>query len=138
MSYDRLIREHDAIAALTDALVRSVNGAPAAGEAASLLERLASIIRDHVANEEPTLAATLDVASRDRHHAAAVSAMRDVEELREDWTLYIYRWTRTAMAADWARFGLETRAMAKRVHDRVGQETGILYSLALHYDLIRH
>jgi outer membrane PBP1 activator LpoA protein len=136
MSYDRLIREHEAIDALTDALVVLVDGNPAVDDGAALLERLARVIRDHMAVEERTLAATLDAASHDRHHAAAVSAMRDVEELREDWTLYLYRWTPAAIAADWARFGMETRIMMARLHDRVAQETGILYSLALHYRLI--
>ncbi len=136
MSYDRLIQEHDAIEALTDALVALVAGPPATAEAAALLERVAALIRDHMADEEQTLAATLDAAARDRHHAAAANAMRDVEQLREDWALYLYRWTRVAIAADWGRFAVETRAMMERVGERVARETGILYSLALHYRLI--
>ena len=136
MSYDRLVREHEAIDALAEALVTATRGRVDGAAAAGQLERLAVLIRDHMAVEELTLAATLDAASRDRHHAAAAAAMRDVERLRDDWTLYLYRWTPAAIAAEWRRFGIETAAMMERVRDRVANETGILYSLALHYRLI--
>lgn len=136
MSYDRLMREHEAIEALADALASAARGAAAPDVASKLLGRLAMAIRDHMAAEEGTLAATLDAALRNRHHAAAASAMLDVEYLREDWTAYLYRWTREGIAADWQRFATETLAIMERIRDRLARETGILYSLALHYRLI--
>lgn len=136
MSYERLIRDHEAIDALIVALVDLTRGPADPARAAGLLEELTVTVRDHGALEADTLAATLDAAARDRHHAAAAAAMRDVRQLRHDWTMYLYRWTRATIAADWGRFGVETVVMMERMHERVARETGILYSLALHYDLI--
>lgn len=136
MSYDRLMKDHEAIDTLADALSDIVAGPADPARAARLLEEMTALVRDHGALEATTLAATLDAAAHDRHHAAAASAMRDVAQLREDWTMYLYRWTRAAIASDWRRFGVETVAMMERMRERVARETGILYSLALHYDLI--
>lgn len=136
MSYDRLIRQRDAIEARAEALVALVDGPPRVAEAVDLLRRLAGLIRDHVANEDLILADTLRAAARDRHHAAAATAIRDVEDLREDWALYLYRWSPAAIARDWGRFALETRATMERVGGLAVRGTAILYSLALHYRLI--
>ncbi|MGJ3629406.1 hypothetical protein AB5I41_25830 [Sphingomonas sp. MMS24-JH45] len=136
MSYHRLIRDHEAIDALIEALVDLHRGAADPAGAVRVMEQLTVTVRDHGALEADTLAATLDAAARDRHHAAAAAAMRDVVAWREDWTMYLYRWTGTAIAADWQRFGVETAVMMERMRARVATETGILYSLALHYDLI--
>lgn len=136
-SYRRLMREHATIEAFADDLVDIVQGPASAAEAAlATVRRLAMMIRDHHANEEHALAATVDAAAGDRHRVAAMEAMRDVVAQDEDWSAFVYRWCPEAIAARWDEFGADTRVMVDRMRRRHAREMDILYSLGVHYRVL--
>ena len=136
MIYAQLMDDHAAIAALSADLIRIVDGGGSPDMASVVLGRLAVAIRDHRRAEDAVLATTLRIAAGDRHAVAAVAAMRDLDGLDEEWTFFLYRWCPAAVTAHWRAFGTDVRALMPRIAAELAREGSILYSLALHYDLL--
>lgn len=136
MSYGRLMDDHAAIDALIADLLQVATRPERPMLASIVLERLAVAIRDHRAAEDAVLDATLERSAGDRHAAAAVAAMRDLCEVEEAWMLYLYRWSPGAVAARWPAFCSDTSILMPEIRRELAREGGILYSLAIHYDLL--
>lgn len=137
MNYQQLIAEHDAIEAAAAAVIGLVTaGAPRPAEAAKGLERLATLLRDHLAGEDDVIHATV-AASGDSRHAGLAEGMRaELATLANDWENYLYRWPTPRITREWAEFGRESIEVLGRIHDRVAFETLVLYSLALHHGVV--
>lgn len=135
MTFQKLIAEHEAIEHLAHALIRLSAGAPRPNAAAEMLEELSQLVRDHLAEEDPIIYAAAERATG-RHQAAAAMCVDTFETLKEDWGQYLYRWDTAHLVRDWRRFGTETVAMLERLNERVAAETAVLYSLAVHHDLL--
>jgi hypothetical protein len=135
--YRRLIDEHVAIERAAE-LVASIarQGPGAAAEASAAMERLARLVRDHEAAEDPLLYATGVATRGGRHAEAAADAAAAYELLGEDWAEYLYRWTPEAIAADWLRFRAATEAIVRRLHERLAYESEVLYSLGLFHGIL--
>lgn len=136
MSYQRLMDDHQAIDTLIAELLAIAGGAPQPTLASLVLARLAAGVRDHRVAEDAILSETLGAATGNRHALAAVAAMRDLEEVEEAWTLYLYRWSPRAIAADWGAFSEQTQSLMSAIRLELAREAGILYSLAVHYHLL--
>lgn len=136
MSYQRLMDDHQAIDTLIAELLAIAGGAPQPTLASLVLARLAAGVRDHRVAEDAILSETLGAATGNRHALAAVAAMRDLEEVEEAWTLYLYRWSPRAIAADWSAFSEQTQSLMSAIRLELAREAGILYSLAVHYHLL--
>ena len=136
MTFQKLIAEHEAIESLAHALIRMSVGAPRPHAAAEMLEELSQLVRDHLAEEDAMIYAVVERANGGRHHSAAAMSAETFEALKEDWGQYLYRWDHQHLVDDWRRFGTETVAMLERLNERVAAETAVLYSLAVHHDLL--
>ncbi|PZU09812.1 hypothetical protein [Sphingomonas sp.] len=138
MEYSALIADHETIDRLTQhllKLVRSGNSRPET--AAQVLDMLAMAIRDHLATADPIIHATAAAANGARHEPAARASVAELDMLREDWAQYLYRWDAPRIMANWDDFSEETSVVLRRVSDSVNRETAVLYSLAVHYDVIQ-
>jgi hypothetical protein len=137
MDYSGLVADHEAIDQVVQRLLRMIRAGDARPTvAARILETLAEMIRDHLAVEDPIIYATVAATSGARHEPIAKASVGELEMLKEDWVQYLYRWDVERIAADWPAFSADTGAILGRVSDRVSRETAILYSLAVHYNVI--
>ena len=136
MSYQRLIADHDSIDALIAELLAVADGAPCPMSASGVLARLAAAVRDHRVAEDAILSDTLGAATGNRHARAAIAAMRDLDDVEEAWTLYLYRWSPSEISAAWEAFAEDTRSLMSVIRLELAREAGILYSLAVHYHLL--
>ena len=137
MDHATLIAQHDTIDAAAQVLIALTDRpTPQPTEASRHLGLLAALVRDHLSIEDPIIYATVVATRETRHGGAATLAAGELDELKQDWTHYLYRWDNGAIAADWLGFVEHSRAMLERLRDRVAAETAILYSLAEHYAVI--
>jgi hypothetical protein len=130
ISIERLIREHQAIAALTGALSRAARDGKAAVQRERLVQ-LDMLLEAHLATEDlevyPLLLARGDASQR----LAAASAMSDYNTLAADWRNYVDRWSEAAIVADPGGFAAESATILSALSGRVRTENEILYPLAL-------
>ena len=137
VTYRKLIAEHDAIdAAAYVVLSLTRRDARRPVEAAKALEMLAQLLRDHLSGEDAVIYQTI-LASRGGRHADMAEQMQvELERLKDDWETYLYRWDAVRIDTEWNGFVRDTEAMLSRIRERVTMETMVLYSLALHLDVI--
>jgi hypothetical protein len=138
VSFERLYADHLAIERVAKALLMLVGATrPDPVQALRRLEQLTGLVRDHVAEEDPVIYATVEASERARHGHTAATLAEEFERLKEDWSDYCYRWDAAHVVADWAGFARETRAMLGRLQERVTWETSVLYALAVHHGVLR-
>jgi hypothetical protein len=138
MEYSALVADHEAIDRLVQQLlvtVRAENPRPAT--AARILEALAETVRDHLAAEDPVIYATVNATRGARHASTVEASVAELDALKEEWIGYLYRWEADSVSANWDAFVTHTEELLPRLSDRVQRETSILYSLALHYEVIQ-
>ena len=75
----------------------------------------------------PLLLARGDTSQR----LAAASAMKDFDQLAEDWRRYADQWTRERIDTDRAGFVADSKAVLSALSRRVQVENEVLYPLAL-------
>lgn len=137
MDYAGLVADHEAIDQLVQHLLKLIrSGSARPATAARILETLAAMIRDHLEVEDPVIYATAAAAAGERHEPVVTASVTELESLKEDWAQYLYRWDAERIEADWPAFSADTGNILGRLSDRVGRETAILYSLAVHYNVI--
>lgn len=56
---------------------------------------------------------------------------KDFADLKGEWKTYLTEWTEENIAADWSGFATATLWMMSRMRERIEQENGVLYPLAL-------
>jgi hypothetical protein len=138
MDYSALVADHEAIDRLVQQLLETVRAKePRPAAAARILETLAETVRDHLAVEDPVIYATVNATRGARHASTVEASVAELNVLKDDWTGYLYRWEADSVTANWDTFVVETEALMSRLSDRVKRETSILYSLALHYEVIQ-
>jgi hemerythrin-like domain-containing protein len=138
MDYSALVADHKAIDRLVQQLLETVRAEePRPVAAAHILETLAETVRDHLAVEDPIIYATVNATRGARHASTVEASVAELETLKEDWIGYLYRWEADSVTANWDGFAGETEELLSRLRDRVQRETAILYSLALHYEVIQ-
>jgi hemerythrin-like domain-containing protein len=138
MDYSALVADHKAIDRLVQQLLETVRAEePRPVAAARILETLAETVRDHLAVEDPIIYATVNATRGARHASTVEASVAELETLKEDWIGYLYRWEADSVTANWDGFAGETEELLSRLRDRVQRETAILYSLALHYEVIQ-
>ncbi|MDO6415807.1 hypothetical protein Q4F19_15555 [Sphingomonas sp. BIUV-7] len=115
-------------------LVRARDARPAA--AAFTLEMLAAALRDHFAVEDAVVLETIAATKDARHALAAQAAQAEREALKTDWARYQDRWADAQIAVDWSGFSADSIALLGPFRERMNRAAAILYSLALHYDVI--
>ena len=137
MNYQQLIAEHDAIAAACDVVTAiAAHAPPRPADATKGLELLAHLLRDHLAGEDEVIYQTLLRARGGRHAETAARMGEQLVRLKEDWESYLYRWDAAQVAAAWPAFADETADMLGRIRERVTFETMVLYSLAVHLEVV--
>lgn len=137
MNYLQLIAEHDAIEAACDVAAALAARSPARpADATKALELLAHLLRDHLEGEDEVIYQTLLRARGGRHAEVAGRMGEELARLRDDWESYLYRWDAEHVAAAWPAFADETADMLGRIGERVTFETMILYSMAVHLEVV--
>lgn len=126
-----LRKEHASLRRQVAALNRLAE-AEAAAPAAALdaLDQLRADIDSHLGHEDhlvyPRLVEGDDIAAQ----AIGLALISEFRFLTGDWQLYTRRWTGARIAADWAGFAAETKAMMARLRARIDREDALLYPLA--------
>ena len=111
MSYQRLVAEHDRMEVMIDTIIALTEASPAAPAAASReLVSLATLVRDHLREEDELLYRTIAKASQ-RPSAEAEQLIFEFEALKADWGDHIRGWGRECIAADWNGLRQETAAV---------------------------
>lgn len=137
MNYRNLIADHEAIEAAAFIVVTLVRpDVPRPRDAIKALHLLAHLLRDHLAGEDVVIYHTVLAAQGGRHADTAARMRDELDRLREDWEAYLYRWGADRIVGEWTEFALQTGAILSRIRERVTFETMILYSLALHLDVV--
>lgn len=137
VSFERLCIDHMEIDRVAEALIEIVlSPRPDPDAATSLLERLAAMVRDHLAAEDPVIYTTVALAAGGRHADVAADSVEMFEQLKEDWGQYLYLWDRARVAADWPGFATHTREMLVRLRARLLWESTVLYAMAVHHGVI--
>ncbi|MEN3748144.1 hemerythrin domain-containing protein [Sphingomonas sp. HF-S3] len=113
------------------------NPAPDAASIAAIRWRLAQALFDHCAQEDRAIHDRLAQSG----DATAIAACRDYRRehgaMGERFGRYIADWPIERISRDWETFGAETRAMARRVADRIAVEETSLYPLLERMVLMR-
>lgn len=136
MDYQTLIAEHEAIEHAAHALIRLTAGKPRPEMASHMLEDLAELVRDHLSHEDPIIYETGRLIAAGRHGDAAGASLAALEALKADWADYLLHWNPEAVANDWPRFAVDSLSMLERLKERVALETSVLYSLAVHHQVL--
>jgi hypothetical protein len=137
LNYNELLAQHHAIVALCRSLLVCVAARPVRPQAAfALLHELTCLILQHVEVEDPVIYETMTIAAGDRYENAAQESRAELERLGEDWSDYLYRWPPAQIESAWTDFAAESSAILPRIESRLKYESGVLYSLALHYNVI--
>jgi hypothetical protein len=131
VTFEQLMREHDEIDAHTRRLEECCAATvPPIAQVIAARDALRAALEAHFDHEDEALFGRLMTANH--ASAAAVNAFADeFGQLRADWGAYLSDWTAAWLADDWDGFRRETAALMARMRDRTGQETGLLYPLAL-------
>lgn len=130
-SFESLIREHANITALAGALMRAIDNCADADTQYAALVALKTDLADHLAREDADIYPQLMVSADQGAASAARDAVRKFETLAADWTDYVRRWTRKAIAADPRAFASDSTAILDRLSARVKVENDLLYPMAL-------
>jgi hypothetical protein len=102
-----------------------------------MLEDLSQLVRNHLSHEDPIVYETAEAVRDGRHGGSAAASLAAFEALKEDWGQYLYRWDPEHVARDWERFRDESVVMLERLNERVAAETAVLYSLAIHHQVLK-
>jgi len=137
MSYERLIREHDEMEAMVqDIIALTASSHVQAAAASDELIRLATLVSDHLREEDALIYPTIARAMR-MPEAEVKGIISAFEELKADWHAYIADWDGECVAGDWEGFRPATMAMLPRLRERVRFEQSMLYSAALQHGIIK-
>jgi hypothetical protein len=137
MTFEQLLREHDAIDALTERLEACCRSSRPDPEGAV---RLRTAIKDafdsHLDHEDVAIYAELLKSG-----GQSAETIRHFEDkfarLGADWERYLTEWDAECLAADWDTFREETTVLMARVRERTREETSLIYPLALQKGVIR-
>lgn len=136
-SFERLIRDHCAIADATALLVRGLQSDAVPAELAAGVARLDAALAPHLAIEDeqiyPLLLASKDAGQR----VAAREAIQAYAALSERWRTFAAAWDETAIAAGRARFTVDFEIILEMIRGRVRSENETLYPMALRAAHIR-
>lgn len=131
MNIEQLMHEHDLIDEHTLALERACEAvSPDIDQVLTTRDALRTILEDHLSHEDEALFGKLMTANHESA-AAVESFTADFADLRADWSLYLSDWSGEWLTTDWPGFQRETAALMRRIRERTGRETGLLYPLAL-------
>ncbi|MBX9796098.1 hemerythrin domain-containing protein [Sphingomonas sp.] len=126
----RLRAEHDALARRVAGVRQLLE--PAAPNPRRVLGRLRALrvaLAEHLAHEDSELYPQL-VGGADPAAAAIGMHLRcEYDYLTGDWNLYLLHWRPARIAADWAGFVEDSRAMMARLDARIARENALLYPL---------
>ena len=134
VDYQDLINDHDQIDSLAAKLERAVDAeGPGDVPVGALLGQLEQLVAAHLTKEDSFIYPAL-VGSTDPVGASGLIV--DFEILKQDWQTYLATWQDEMAIRRWPAFQEDTRDMLHRLRERVMQESGLLYSLALREGLI--
>lgn len=138
MSYERLIREHDAIDVLAGRLAAAAKLNQSTDQIMVLLWDLSLAVSEHLRHEDRTVyQPLLDEPADTKKMASSQDFERMFQDLRSDWEQYLGDWNSETVAADRATFKHETETMVIRLRERVRAETSLIYPVALQHGAIR-
>jgi hypothetical protein len=137
LSFERLIRDHSAIAAASAALVRTLQAQGTPAELAADVEQLDGALTPHLALEDeqiyPLLLASNDAGQR----VTAREAIAAYAALSSRWQAFVAEWDDAAIAADRDRFAADLDLILRMIQGRVRSENETLYPMALRAAHIR-
>lgn len=137
LSFERLIRDHSAIAAAAAALVHSLQAAAVAAELAAGVARLDAALTPHLAIEDeeiyPLLLASKDAGQR----VTARQAIDAYAALGARWRAFVGEWDEPAIATHRERFAADLDGILEMIQGRVRSENETLYPMALRAAHIR-
>lgn len=137
MSYERLIREHDAIDLAARRLENAAGAAtPDTATIVGLRSELACAVNEHLHHEDRTVYALLIGLGTKGVLNAAIDFEALFQALKCDWEDYLADWDADCILADWEGFQAETSAIMARLRERVRTETDLIYPLALKQGMI--
>ncbi|WP_136942375.1 hemerythrin domain-containing protein [Sphingomonas baiyangensis] len=137
LSFERLIREHRAIAELATVLRATIADDAAPDVMCAALEALSDQLVSHLATEDADIYPQLMLSADEGAAAAAREAIAAFETLAADWRDYAAHWTSGAIEADCEGFAEATAAILDRLDARVRSENELLYPMALRAAHIR-
>ena len=137
MSYEQLIREHDAIEALANKLISLANGSdPKPEQAGSIISKLAENLRNHLDWEDVEIYPEL-LRSRNREdHNVADRFTGELNNLKFAWRTFLMSWNEKTISEHWDMFQSEAITMMRRLSERTRNETTLLYPLTLQRSII--
>lgn len=133
-----LIQEHERLTVLASRIVTAVAGTrDTAADAIGLKVQLSAELAAHLASEDACLYEPM-IASGDMGCIGPADGLRrELEMLRDDFAVYVGKWSDDAVMQDWDRFADETRAIMTRLSARIERENSHLFPLALQKSTIR-
>ena len=137
LSFERLIRDHGAIAAAAAALVRALQANMVPAELAEGVARLDAELTPHLAIEDeqiyPLLLGSKDAGQRVTAH----EAIEAYAALSPTWRTFVAKWDEATIAADRERFTADLDLILEMIRGRVRSENETLYPMALRAAHIR-
>jgi iron-sulfur cluster repair protein YtfE (RIC family) len=138
MSYERLIAEHGRIDMALGRLQRLIDeDLPDSLAVVIGLSDLSRELSAHLAFEDSFIYPRMIASANPQASATAQEFIEDFAQLGQDWRVYQGEWNAECIAADWAEFRHQTRAMIARLAERGRAENQLLYAAALQAGAIR-
>jgi hypothetical protein len=129
---ERLIKEHETLARLTDSLIESLSASPLdIPGIVHLRNELAVALHEHLAKEDAFLYQKSLRASETDFQEAICKFESDFAALSADWSAYLGEWPADVIAADFDTFSEITENLLIRLKARIAHENALLYPLAL-------
>ncbi|MCW6537672.1 hemerythrin domain-containing protein [Sphingomonas lycopersici] len=129
MDMDGIRRQHDSISEHAGRLAAAVSN-PTYSPVAAIRWKLARELIAHLAVEDRWLYPAFIASSNQRAADTAKQFKDEMGGLADVFTNYMSKWTDQRIAAEWAAYCDETKALLAALADRILRENNELYPLA--------
>jgi hypothetical protein len=138
MSYERLIAEHGRIDMALGRLQRLIEAdTPDTAAVVIGLSDLSRELTAHLRYEDSHIYPRMIASANPQASLTAQEFIEDFVALGKEWRIYQGEWNAECIAADWAEFRHQTRAIVARLAERGRAENQLLYAAALQAGAIR-